>query len=722
MIMHRRAKAQRNIPPSVTYSIGISASSSNPQVIQGSTTQITYTLTRYSGYSGTVNISVSGLPSGVTGAFSNSTLTGATLTTVLTLTADPAATLITDKVYSVTASGSGVSDAVIGDLLDVIVTPVGAIPFVVTRWDGNSGAVMVNGTIPLPPGRLTDATLQNFRVYDSGNNEKTIAKKRLLGSFPDGSPRSIAVQFLHNVTNNTPESFSVVFGSTRGTTDFTYVEPVYGNGSTPITTAAMKNKAIFIPDDADYWISTFVALVPLVSEANTTASAAKNWYSTVSTGETGLYNQVISLFPTVASATITDVPPSLYDQGHALLCGAIRASTTATRLFFYQRYHDYTISCFVTATSNYFHPAPNMDGAGGNGYAFMVGYDATLPTRAAVGDDGTQATEAKAGYNLEMACFYLMTGWSHTWRKLAYKASSGWGSATDYTSLRDRLIGATSDNSMRFNFNKLIGPLLAAYVVEANTQVTNSPGSGFGAGRDNNTYAWTDTITWIIDGLDYYKFTTPSYKAGVVGVRPTQDTSPYYGGSLGAGGFVNNFTCAVACKWLIFIHHNIINDSRIPIAVQAFADYLISQLYFESTGSCVALSYAENSNFAAVAQTLVPDAGAYPATPSYGSLEDWWYGPYLSEIFGFTYAYTANSTYKTWGDRCASKNAQFVPNVAYVSAPYRNATDGVTLKLLGEIFCGTNQSYLHYAQGGSLRPVSGAHPTAVANQTTHTTP
>ena len=98
-------------------SITLSATGSSVSVVQGNINTIAVSLSR-TGFTGTVSLAVAGLPTGVTGSFSPATLTGATLTSTLTLTAALSAPTITSDAFTITASGSGVSDSVV----DYVVT------------------------------------------------------------------------------------------------------------------------------------------------------------------------------------------------------------------------------------------------------------------------------------------------------------------------------------------------------------------------------------------------------------------------------------------------------------------------------------------------------------------------------------------------------------------------------------------------------------------------
>lgn len=125
--------------PSVTpESIEISPNDDTVSVVQDSTVQIIYTLTRNGGYTGTVTPSVTGLPTGVTGDWSDSSLSGGDTTTTLTLTAADDATPVSNDVFTVTFSGSGVDDAV--DNGTVTVTASGSTPDWDFLRDFNSGS------------------------------------------------------------------------------------------------------------------------------------------------------------------------------------------------------------------------------------------------------------------------------------------------------------------------------------------------------------------------------------------------------------------------------------------------------------------------------------------------------------------------------------------------------------------------------------------------------
>lgn len=78
-------------------------------LVQGSTVQTTVTFRR-SDYTGTITPTITGLPSGVSGAFNPSTLNSATLSTTLTLTATAGASIVSNDAFTVSCTATGSPD------------------------------------------------------------------------------------------------------------------------------------------------------------------------------------------------------------------------------------------------------------------------------------------------------------------------------------------------------------------------------------------------------------------------------------------------------------------------------------------------------------------------------------------------------------------------------------------------------------------------------------
>ena len=109
-------------PPTDSGSIFLSIATTSATVLQGGSQPVTATLTRIGGFSGTVSLSVTGQPSGVTAAVSDMQTSGAVTTATITIAVGAA---VTPAVYPllVHGTGSGVSDVTQVFTLTVTDTP-----------------------------------------------------------------------------------------------------------------------------------------------------------------------------------------------------------------------------------------------------------------------------------------------------------------------------------------------------------------------------------------------------------------------------------------------------------------------------------------------------------------------------------------------------------------------------------------------------------------------
>lgn len=102
-----------------TPTIAVALSGSTLSVTGGSTATTTVNLTRGGGFTGNVDLTAEGLPTGVTASFAPASLTGSTASSVLTLTAASTVTASTANVV-VRAKGTGVTDATAPIALTVV--------------------------------------------------------------------------------------------------------------------------------------------------------------------------------------------------------------------------------------------------------------------------------------------------------------------------------------------------------------------------------------------------------------------------------------------------------------------------------------------------------------------------------------------------------------------------------------------------------------------------
>src|SRR6266699_3253402 len=138
-----------NVNPQGTYTL--SASPNSLTIPQGASGASTITVTPQNGFNGSVNLSASGLPSGVTASFNPSTTTS---TSTLTLTANSSAATGTVAV-TVTGSSAGFVGATTTTVNLTVTAVLHALP---TVWsDGDIGSVGVAGSASFANGTFTVA-------------------------------------------------------------------------------------------------------------------------------------------------------------------------------------------------------------------------------------------------------------------------------------------------------------------------------------------------------------------------------------------------------------------------------------------------------------------------------------------------------------------------------------------------------------------------------------
>jgi subtilase family serine protease len=133
-------------PSSTSPSFTLSASPSSVTVTQGSSGTSTITVTDVGGFTGSVTLAASGLPSGVTAAFGTNPTTG---TSVLTLTASSTATTGSATVTITGTSGTLTATTTVALTVNSTTTPafsVSASPASVTVTQGSSGTSTITVT------------------------------------------------------------------------------------------------------------------------------------------------------------------------------------------------------------------------------------------------------------------------------------------------------------------------------------------------------------------------------------------------------------------------------------------------------------------------------------------------------------------------------------------------------------------------------------------------
>jgi hypothetical protein len=167
------------VPPDFS----LSASPASRTVVQGGGTSFTATVTAGTGFSGTVSLSVSGLPTGATGSFNPASIatSGSSTLSVSTTSSTPAGSYpLTITATSGTLTHTANVTLVVSGGFSVSVTPTsltvsrgsnGAYAVAVTAGSGFTGAVSLSvGGLP----RRTNASFNPASITGSGSSTLTV--------------------------------------------------------------------------------------------------------------------------------------------------------------------------------------------------------------------------------------------------------------------------------------------------------------------------------------------------------------------------------------------------------------------------------------------------------------------------------------------------------------------------------------------------------------------
>jgi hypothetical protein len=206
--------------PSGIGSFTLASSASSASITQGSSVTDTITVTDVSPFAGSVTLSVSGLPSGVTAAFATNPTTGSS---VLTLTASSTATTGTSNITITGTSGTLRASKVIAltvnpkttgsaCTIDYTITPQNSTSFgAAITIVNNSSAALSSWTLTWSfANGQTISSLWNGNEIQSGANV-TVTSESYNGSIPaGGSLTGVGFNGTWNgATNAIPASFSL---------------------------------------------------------------------------------------------------------------------------------------------------------------------------------------------------------------------------------------------------------------------------------------------------------------------------------------------------------------------------------------------------------------------------------------------------------------------------------------------------------------------------------
>ncbi len=538
------------------------------------------------------------------------------------------------------------------------------------RWDGVSGSVLVSSGFPLKPGQVTSTNLSKVRVYVN-SVEQAVAIQALRGTWPDGSYRSIGIQFTYTLTNDTPVTSSVDIGtSSRGTSDVAWTEP---------TKTMVDKRAVIAPTATSHLCGTLVTLQPL----NPTSA---------DTGQAASWNAQLEALWTGQTATGQQAGTAIYDHQNGLWAYYCRTGTRS----WYQNAYDWTVAVAggeggLHANSVYLQLIP---------YTVPATADhATYTNNAIFNPDlinGLNNGGPAEQYSVRMiSCVsgYWMTAWRQPIRHISFMsnraASLSFIGAPTYATARDFWLNSVGGH--RYNLQWFLA-MLCGYLVESTTELT-SAGSVSAADFDYPTQ-----LPWMIDALEYYTYALVDYRDGLVGKRSSaHDDMLAFGNYQDLSDFPT-FWLALTATHLMLYYDHVKPDSRIPGIMQKIGDFLITQFRASASGEIgYPTTYIHHYLTSTVASVSESNRFADDVIP--------YTMPMFGSIFGWLYAYTANSTYLTWLDRCIEP---------------ANLTGIIMLtKYWGQWFGLTQQSFSYYRAGGSVRGISGAHPVAIITPPAH---
>ena len=570
--------------------------------------------------------------------------------------------------------------------------------------------------------------LRGLRLQNAASAAVSAALNPLRGTFPDGSLRAVGVQFTDTLANGAAnaQTYTMTVMGRNGTdvvpcdvwrwdgntgevkvsaafplkpgrlflSDISgagWQEPVFNSGSA--TVAGMQNRAVMFPADSQYTCDTFVALTPLQPESLDGTSDAATFFRTADGTSTTLGAWATTLDSTAYAASDG---ASTYEHCHGYLAAAIRCTDAMRRRTYYQRFYD-TLVSQCGGGDDARRIGQNFPTTNGEPWTKCYGgADASLPA-ASTTTQSAQETEAKSGTAMGYTSGYLVTGWKQPWRRIAYMCNArGWGSSTVYDTAKTFYV--RSNGGPRTNLQWGAMNLMCAYVIHATMQVS-ATGGGYGAGRNNDVASFVDDFAFLLNALEEYRFTGVSAEYdGLVGIRSTYngDATNTAAGGDSVGGKFPTFMQAIIARALIFFDNNIYRDTRVTTWLVDMADRVMNQ--FVVDGVYVGMTYYMQPG---------------PLSASDITINDWWnYAAFHTELLSWAYAFTANTTYKNAAELAARRQS--------LIAPPPGGPQGANVKTFGEFFGGHLQSTLFYLNGGTPRPIAGAHPTAVTNPPTYT--
>jgi uncharacterized membrane protein len=289
------ASVSLTVNPQATPGFTLSANPANVSVNQGSTASSTITVTPAGGFSGSVTLSASGLPGGVTASFSPAS---ATTSTTVTFSASSMATLTAATVMITGSSGSLSATTPITLTVNAPATPNFSLSPASMTVAVNQGATATDTINVTPTGGFSGSVALSVSGLPSG----------ITASFSPSSTGATSALTVTASSAAVPGTATLTVTGTSGnlthTTAITLtVSPaVSGNGGVTLSTVINSNSPFF--DDEGIKISNTAAIIALSitvtvnntgglsfnGQYNTVGGSIVDTYSTTATAITYQYN------------------------------------------------------------------------------------------------------------------------------------------------------------------------------------------------------------------------------------------------------------------------------------------------------------------------------------------------------------------------------------------------------------------------------------------------
>ncbi|MBZ5504100.1 MAG: hypothetical protein LAO78_01320 [Acidobacteriia bacterium] len=278
-----------NFPVVAGPNYTLSASPSSLSVTQGSSGSSTITVTPSGGFTGSVTLSTSALPSGVTASFGTNPTTGSS---VVTFTASSTATTGTTSVTITGASGTLSHTTSISLTVSAVATPnfsLSASPSSLAVTQGSSGSSTITET---PSGGFTGSVTLSASGLPSG----------VTASFGTNPTTSTSVVTFTASTAATTGTATVTITGTSGTLSHTTTVSLTVNPAGGTTNLIVNGG--FEAATATPW--TLTAGVLNTSASEPPHSGAKDaWLDGYGTTHTDTADQTVTIPSTATSATLT---------------------------------------------------------------------------------------------------------------------------------------------------------------------------------------------------------------------------------------------------------------------------------------------------------------------------------------------------------------------------------------------------------------------------------